>query len=109
MSKIVKAARLVNKMTGATNLAKYLGEGYAKRKNPAVQRTVSGKEAIKSAGKTLLSAATVAGGGMAVLARAKTAKATVHGASKAYLKRTYSGHEKEAFRQAAKRIASRKK
>lgn len=109
MSKIVKAARLVNKMTGATNLAKYLGEGMAKRKNPAVQRTVSGKEALKSAGKTLLSASTVAGGGMAVLARVKTAKATVHGASKAYLKRTYSGHEKEAFRQAAKRNANKKK
>ena len=109
MSKLVKAARLVNKMTGATNLAKYLGEGMAKRKNPAVQRTVSGKEALKSAGKTLLSASTVAGGGMAVLARVKTAKATVHGASKAYLKRTYSGHEKEAFRQAAKRNANKKK
>lgn len=109
MSKIVKAARLVNKMTGATNLAKYLGEGMAKRKNPAVQRTVSGKEALKSAGKTALSIATVVGGGMTVLARAKTAKATVHGASKAYLKRTYSGHEREAFRQAAKRNANKKK
>jgi hypothetical protein len=109
--KIVKAARAVNKLTGATNLSKYIGEGIAKKKNPAVQRTVTGKQALKSAGKTALSIATVAGvGGVAKLAtKAKGAKATVHGASKAFLKRTYSGHEKEAFRQAAKRNAKRRK
>lgn len=100
-----KLATKVNKVTGGTKLAKYLGEGMAKRKNPAVQRTVSGKEALKSAGKVLMSSATVAGvGGAAKLAaKAKTAKAYVHGAKNAYIKRTYSGHEKEAFRQAAKR------
>lgn len=109
--KLAKAAQLVNKMTGATNLAKYLGEGMAKRKNPVVQRTVSGKDALKSAGNTALSIATVAGvGGVAKLAtKAKAAKAYTHEASKAYLKRTYSGHEREGYRQAAKRLANRKK
>lgn len=109
--KLVKVAQRVNKLTGATNLAKYMGEGMAKRKNPAVDRTVTKKEALKSAGKTAMSIATVmgVGGVLKVATKAKAAKATVHGASKKYLKRTYSGHETEAFKQAAKRNANKKR
>lgn len=109
--KIVKVAQGVNKLTGATKLSKYIGEGMAKRKNPAVERTVTKKEALKSAGKTAMSIATVmgVGGALKLATKAKAAKATVHGASKAYLKRTYSGHEREGFRQAAKRNANKKK
>jgi hypothetical protein len=109
--KLDKAARLVNKVTGATNLSRYIGESIAKRRNPAVQRTVTGKQALKSAGKTALSIATVAGvGGVAKLAtKAKTAKTYVHGMGSKFIKRTYSGHEREGYRQAAKRNAAKRK
>jgi hypothetical protein len=110
-NKAFKVAKAVNKVTGGTQLAKYLGEGMAKRKNPAVTRTVSGKDALKSAGKVAMSIATVAGvGGVAKVAtKVPKAKATVHGVGNSFIKRTYSGHEREAMRQAAKRNAAKRK
>lgn len=106
-----KAAKEINKMTGATNLAKYMGEGFAKRKNPAVTRTVTGKEALKSAGKTALSIGSLlsVGGVARVASKAKKVGATVQGNTSAYIKRTYSGHEREGYRQAAVRNAARRK
>lgn len=106
-----KVATRVNKITGATNLAKYIGEGMAKRKNPAVQRTVSGKDALKSAGSLAMSIGTVTGigGALKLATKAKVAKSYVHGASTGYIKRNLIGHEREGFRQAAKRNATKKK
>lgn len=101
--KLDTAARAINKVSGATNMAKYVGESIAKRKNPAVERTVSKKDAYKSAARTALTIATLGGVGAKLASKAKGAKATVHESSKAWIKRTYSGHEKEAFKQAAKR------
>lgn len=66
-------AKRVNKMTGATNLSKYIGESIAKKKNSEVKRTVSKKQAAVSAGKTLGSIAAVASVGGAAKSMVKKA------------------------------------
>jgi hypothetical protein len=120
--KLEKVAKRVNKATGATNLSKYIGESIAKRKNPAVKRTVTGAQARKSGARLAGTIAGLAAGGAAggaakaankakklkaAKAVAKTRKADKR--SNAFIKRTYSGHEKAAMRAAAKRNAAKRK
>jgi len=114
-----KAAKRINKATGATKLAKYAGETIARRKNPTIKRTVTGKQAAKSAGKVAGTIGTLAAGGaLAGVARvAKVAKAKkaasaakrTQGHGKAFIKRTYSGHEKAGMNAAKKRNAAKRK
>lgn len=123
-----KAARKVTNAIGAKNLARYAGETIARRTNKNVTRTVTGKQALKSAATTVKNIAPVpalgVSGRMIKLAKAthkankvrKVEKAKKVAAAKAkdrseraYLKRTYSGHENYARQQARKRINQRKK
>lgn len=120
--KVDKASRVITKAVGAKNLARYAGESIAKRKNSNVERTVTKKQAIKSGVSLAANIASLAAGGaaggtvraasnarkaVAVKKAAKAKAATKR--SNAFLKRTYSGHEKEAFRQAKIRNARKKK
>lgn len=111
-----KTARKINKLSGATNLAKFTGETIAKRKNPAVKRTVTKKQAAKSGAKVGATIASLGAGG--VIAKAakvrkaakarKAKKAVVQQSSSKFLKRSVGGHERAA-RQAAKKRASAKR
>jgi len=102
------AARKLNKASGATKLAKFVGEGIAKKKNPAVKRTVTKKQALKSGAKTALTIATLGTGGagaraLKATARRKVGKGITHNSSKGFLKRSVSGFEKSARAAAKKR------
>lgn len=64
-SGIMSGAKAVNKATGGEDLSKYFGEKIAKmtaskEAKPFVQKTVSGKDALKSAGRVGASVATLA-------------------------------------------------
>jgi len=112
--KLERVAKKVNKASGATQLSKYIGEGIAKRRNPAVKRTVTSAQAKKSAKKTAGTIASLAVGGVvgravAGVKKAKVAKkAVTHSSSKAFLKRTVGGHERAAMRQAQRRNATKR-
>jgi len=122
-----KASRKITKAVGAKNLAKYAGETLARRKNKSIKRTVTGKQALKSAGSLASVIAPI--GAVGVLGKVaklanktrkankvrKVAKAKKLSSAvakdkseKAFIKRTYSGHENLARRQAKKRVARRK-
>ena len=73
---VMSTAEGINKMTGGQKLSQYFGEKIAKRftkpeNKKYVSQTVSGKDALKSAGKVVLSAATVSGIGGAASGAAK--------------------------------------
>ena len=67
---VMSAAKGINKVTGGEKLSKYFGEKLAKmaakpETKKYVSQTVSGKDALKSAGKVALSVASVTGAGAA--------------------------------------------
>ena len=108
-----KLSRKITKAVGAKDFAKFTGEALAKRKNPAVKRTVTRKQGMKSAAKLGVTIATLGVGGAAkravkATARRKTKKAVTQGSSKAFLKRSVSGHERTARRAARKRAAAKR-
>jgi hypothetical protein len=118
---IDKAAAIVTKAVGAKKLARYAGETIARKKNPTIQRTVTGKQAVKSGLALAGNIASLAVGGAAagVLKVASKARGAAKAVSIAkeraatakfnnFVKRTYSGYEKNAFAQAAKRNAAKR-
>ena len=109
---------------GAKNLARYAGETIARRKNKSIKRTVTGRQALKSAGSLASVIAPVGAVGIVgrvakaankarkvVKARKVTkARAVIKDRSeKAFLKRSVSGHEKLARKQAKNRAIKRKR
>lgn len=91
-SGIMSGAKAVNKATGGEDLSKYFGEKIAKmtaskEAKPFVQKTVSGKDALKSAGKV--------GASVAALALTKKLSAPkTGGGSKDTVKRILGNHKK---------------
>lgn len=95
---IMSGAKKVNKLTGGENLSKYFGEKIAMKMakpevKPFVSQTVSGTDALKSAGKVGLSIAAVASAGGLAKGLAKKASGGAVSTGKEGLKRIISKHK----------------
>ncbi len=111
-----KAADVITEMAGAKDMSVYWADLMIRKQHPEWDMRVSKQDALASGGNLALTIGSLAtggavGGAVRGASAAKKAKAAKRAAKEAagdrrwgaFWKRTYSGHEKEGFRQAAKR------